>query len=362
MKRSRISIVLVVAAVWSACSDGTDIEVPASLEIISGAGQVAARGHALRTPVVVRVLDEAGDPISSVTVSFTPSNGGMADPAAAQSDADGMVETRWTLGGAIAGFQTLTIDTRAELQETVMAEALSPCDPSGWFDLTDDAPVTGEVDELGCDLGLGGSSDVYRLESDRMSAVELRQTGGAELDPFLTLRSLEAPELLLAENDDDPDVPFALDAHLRVLLPAGTHAVAAGSFDDTRGPYSLSVSSVPSEVDDCLTWWVLPGVVTSQNLESTDCEEGGVILDRMTVYLNAGETLRVDMTSTIFDSFIELRNANGFLVASDDDSGEGFNARLSYTAASGGPRVIGASSFSTGRTGPYEISVSVDGR
>ncbi|HEU0015526.1 MAG TPA: Ig-like domain-containing protein, partial [Longimicrobium sp.] len=101
---------------------------PASLTVVSGNAQAAPPGATLHQPVVVRVTDAEGNPVPGVTVSFAAGGGGSANPATAQTDADGRAETRWTLGAGV-GSHTLSI-TAGALSAQATATAPPPLAPA----------------------------------------------------------------------------------------------------------------------------------------------------------------------------------------------------------------------------------------
>lgn len=69
------------------------------LRYVSGDAQQAAPGAQLTDPLVVQVVDAAGNPVANETVTFTVrGGGGTPAPVSAPSGADGRAETRWTLG------------------------------------------------------------------------------------------------------------------------------------------------------------------------------------------------------------------------------------------------------------------------
>jgi hypothetical protein len=69
------------------------------LRYVAGDGQTGEPDQALGAPLRVEVLDGAGDPVAGVTVLFdVASGGGTVDPATASTDAQGRVQTEWTLG------------------------------------------------------------------------------------------------------------------------------------------------------------------------------------------------------------------------------------------------------------------------
>jgi len=97
---------------------------PAAVEAMDGESQHANAGTALPQQVVFRVLSKKGRPVPGATVRFRGVNGvGSAEPATANSDNQGRVRTRWTLGD-LAGVQHLlvTVDG-ADSSTTIAAEA-----------------------------------------------------------------------------------------------------------------------------------------------------------------------------------------------------------------------------------------------
>lgn len=78
------------------------------LELVSGSAQSGPPGAPLPEPLRVRALSDAGQPAAGVTVNFAAAaGGGSVAPAAPVTDASGIAETRWTLGGAL-GAQSVT--------------------------------------------------------------------------------------------------------------------------------------------------------------------------------------------------------------------------------------------------------------
>jgi len=77
------------------------------LELTSGDEQSAAPDAELADPLVVRLVDEAGDGVRGQAVAWVVAvGGGAAAPASSDTDADGFASTTWTLGQKI-GLQTL---------------------------------------------------------------------------------------------------------------------------------------------------------------------------------------------------------------------------------------------------------------
>ncbi len=84
-------------------------EPAAAIRIVAGGGQRAFTGRTLDKPLVIRVLDTSGLPVSSVSVNFATTPGsGRVNPSTAATDRNGEVAVEWTMGSA-AGIQTLMV-------------------------------------------------------------------------------------------------------------------------------------------------------------------------------------------------------------------------------------------------------------
>ena len=72
---------------------------PNTLELVSGNNQSAARGAELQDPLVVRLLDGAGNGVPNRAVSWVvATGGGSVSAVSSNTDENGRASTRWTLG------------------------------------------------------------------------------------------------------------------------------------------------------------------------------------------------------------------------------------------------------------------------
>jgi hypothetical protein len=74
--------------------------------------------------------------------------------------------------------------------------------------------------------------------------------------------------------------------------------------------------------------------------------------------LQAAESITITMKSSDFDAYLEMRNSDGTLLASNDDGAGGTNAKLRFTASSTGFYQIWARSLTAFRTGQYIIEAT----
>lgn len=100
------AIVTATADGMSAHAALTVAATPAAITAITGSSQRAVAGSALPQPILVRVTSRRGRPVEGALVQFRAPGGGVVEPAASLTDAEGRARTSWTLGDA-PGRQTL---------------------------------------------------------------------------------------------------------------------------------------------------------------------------------------------------------------------------------------------------------------
>lgn len=71
-----------------------------------------------------------------------------------------------------------------------------------------------------------------------------------------------------------------------------------------------------------------------------------------------GQRLAIDMASSAFDPFLAVRDADGFLIGTDDDGGEGLNAQLHVILPRSGTYRVIATSIILNARGWYTLAVS----
>jgi hypothetical protein len=82
-------------------------------------------------------------------------------------------------------------------------------------------------------------------------------------------------------------------------------------------------------------------------------------IDNYTLNLRSSKSIeiRADRTDSSFDPFLELRNSSGMTIATDDDGGEGLNAKI-VSSLSPGSYTIAVKAYNVNTTGSYNLSVS----
>jgi hypothetical protein len=199
----------------------------------------------------------------------------------------------------------------------------------------------GDVDWYGIEL-IEGRAYRFNLES-----------GDGTLDPMLTLYNSEGAQI--AADDDGGSNTNAYLSYTPVV--GGIHYVAASAYENAgAGAYTLRI--VDTEV---------PGTQATDEYLAADGDDrlsridipGD--LDTYSVTLEAGVRYTIEVRGAgdnpLADPFVAVLDQSGNRVASDDDSGPGLDARVTFTAESADIFYIQASGLG-GATGTYRVSIA----
>jgi photosystem II stability/assembly factor-like uncharacterized protein len=106
---------------------------------------------------------------------------------------------------------------------------------------------------------------------------------------------------------------------------------------------------------------IAAGQTIEGNLTTSDCL-GPVRTtsyhDRFTFTGAVGRTYYIEMGSAAFDTYLVLKGPGGTVVAEDDNTAGGTNARIRYTASAAGTYTVEATSAAAAATGSYSIRLA----
>jgi hypothetical protein len=94
--------------------------------------------------------------------------------------------------------------------------------------------------------------------------------------------------------------------------------------------------------------------------DSVDPDDGRFRCKLYQVDLQAGRTYQIDMTTPnpqLFDPFLRLEDANGAVLAQDDDGGGNLNARILFRPNFNGSYIVVATCFAPGMFGTYTLTI-----
>ena len=315
-----------------------------------GAAQGANVGSALPIAPVVRVVNGNGQAVSGTTVFFEPFQGsGSVTGSSASTDADGRAAVGgWTLGSV--GENTLR--ARVNGVTPLVITAVGRC--VAGTGLAIDASATGSLGSGDCRFAGNQYTDRYTFTTSTQVAVRFTQRSAFH-DAFL---ELQGPGNVVAANDDSSAT--TQNSSFRVLLAPGSYDLHPSSYEAAEtGAYTVLASAAPESEPGCETIFAVPGITTVQTIANDDCPTGNFRFDRFVLYLHAGRTYTVNMTSVNVDAFLEIYrdDAQQPSASHDDISGTNTNARITFDPPVSGYYQVRASHSRAADRGSYTLSI-----
>jgi len=304
---------------------------------MSGAGDTPVEDTYLRlydaTGTLVTTDDDSG-PDTDALLAFSPTTTGTYYVAAGSYD------------DSETGGYSLTMTATPVIVDGV------PADTSTGASVTVGGTYSGVIDGE-------GDRDWIRVElvEGQTYRIELNGAETSTLsDPFLNL--YDATGTLVAWDDDSG--PGTDSLLVFTATGTGPFYIGAGAYGDLgAGAYTVSVTETAAPVD-------LPADTTTPVTLSIAGSYTGSLetpgdQDWIRVELVAGQFYRISLegagASPMSDPFLSLFDADGTLIASNDDGGDGFNALLGFTPTVSGTYYLGVGSAADTDTGSYEISL-----
>jgi hypothetical protein len=178
--------------------------------------------------------------------------------------------------------------------------------------------------------------------------------GGTLGDPYLELYN---PSGSYVTYDDDSGEGL----NSRIVTTAaytGYYTLRASSYTSGYGSYTLSAAYTSGSGGGGGGGGGYTGSSITPGSYATGAFYSSYGYVDHSIYLYAGSTYTFSLIgSSLADPYLELFGTSGSLVASDDDSGDGYNSLLTYTASSTGYHTLRVSSYTTGY-GSYTLYAS----
>ena len=373
---------MVFALASIACDGGSSVDprVPTTIVATTSTSLTAAASSVVSPAPSVLVTDQNAEPLAGVTVEFVvTAGGGSVTGGSVATDASGIATVgSWSLGPN-AGPNTLsaTAPSLSPVVFTATGTTVSQPPPPP----PPPPPTACEartVHTVGTTTaGSLASSDCQLVDGTFVTYVDFFSTTAGEARAYLfrqtasfdTYLFLATPDLaVIAENDDESAT--STNSAIKALLPVGSYLLGASSFDaKVTGDYSISSATAPTTVTGCERVFVTKKVTTTQGIEPGDClrstpPAAPIYADAYLIFLRAGQSLNVTMTSVQVDAFLELVQIddlvqlNGPVVATNDNrDGSTKDAELSFTATASAYYRIIARTGVTSQTGSYTLNV-----
>jgi len=230
--------------------------------------------------------------------------------------------------------------------------------------------------------------------SGALTVSDLQWSDGARYDPYIffgqagqlvtiLMTSTDFDSYLILQDQNGNQVAFnddgggGLNAQISQALPfTGTYRVIAKAYArDRYGNYMLTIGGSGAVAMNTPTPIAAPTAIVSNpnqlpamgtiganqqvtgNLTPADQHWDNKPIQLWSFACNAGQALEMDILST-WDNYGLLFDPMGNIVARDDDTGEGLNARISYVCTVAGIYRLGITAYSPStQTGAYTLQV-----
>lgn len=214
--------------------------------------------------------------------------------------------------------------------------------------------------ETGDLSGRRGFEDHWSFRGEQGQLARVDVISAPRFDNYVMLLRDGMP---LDSNDDSGD---DTNARLMTILPAtGTYTIVVSKFSQggSGGRYSVALALSDAPAGAGRVERLTPGQRVSGRLESGDRpRSGGGYQDVWEFDGRANMDVLIEMHSGDFDSYLEVRDSEGAIVAENDDSGDGQDALILTRLRQGGRYRVIARSYGDGESGGYyELTLSLGG-
>lgn len=187
--------------------------------------------------------------------------------------------------------------------------------------------------------------DFYRLEVDEGERVNILAESD-QLDTYLIIR-LPNGEQVVNDDANGRDAGYSFTAS-----EAGVAEIGVTTFsENSTGNYVLSLTEVaPPPV-------VEVGRTITAQLQPSDDTIGGKLSDLYALEGSAGQSVRVQVSSEDFDTYLIARSTTGY-TEENDDGADGTNSAIDYLFSGEETLEIQVTSWRGDSTGSYTLEIS----
>lgn len=242
--------------------------------------------------------------------------------------------------------------------DIALALATAPAGAGQVARITPGQSVSGRLEAGDRTRGEGGAYEDWFEFEGRAGQQVTMEMRSPDFDTYLELH--DAAGAVLAQDDDGLD---GTDSFIMTSLPAnGRYRIVARSFGESAatGLYDLALAVAAPAAPAGRLGELRVGQTVGGRLEYGDSVLGDSTY--ADIYLYRAESdgnIAVELSSSDFDAYLILRDADGRTIATDDDgASSGTNALIIASVAAGRTYRILANSFGTERsTGTYRVSL-----
>lgn len=344
-----------VSGLVTAVGDGT-ATITAAVEGRTGSATVTVRSPVATVTVTpgTSALQVGSAPVTLQAAMFSATGVSLPGRAVTWSSSNVLVATVTQAGVLTAvGPGTATITATSEGRSGTASVTVAAPDPCAAFrPIAIGGTFNGTLAPADCRLSDGTALQKFQLTIPTATPIEIEMRSSA-VDSYLFL--IDAGNQVVAENDDGGP---GTDARIMRVLNAGTYTVVVNAYDpETYGAYSLTVRPGSAACFSARTATFPVGVNGQLSTTGSCRNDDDSYSDVYQFTLAARTNVAVDMKSGTVDSYLRVFDAQGQLVAQDDDGGPaGLDARAAGQLEAGTYFVM--ASARPNQVGTYRLDVT----
>lgn len=320
------------------------VTVTAPVATVTVAPASATIAVGATTTLTATARDASGGTLTGRAITWSTSAANIAT-----------VSTSGVVTGVAAGTATITAasEGRTGTAAVTVSGATAPACSATARTLTLGATSSGSLSSNDCKLSDGSYYQKWDLTLTSSTTVQIDLTSTV-FDAYLFL--FDANGVFLTQDDDGGG---GSNSRITRTLPAGRYRIYVNTFN--AGEVGNFTIAARTSNGACINVAALtsPATVNGTLSSTASCLlSDGSYADRYTLRPAAKTTYTIDLISSAFDAYLFARDTAGTMLAFDDNTGGGTNARLSLTVEANNTVTLYANSFLAAQTGAYRLTVS----
>lgn len=293
-----------------------NVRTPVSTVVVTPATSTLTLGGATSQLTAV-ARDGNGATLTGRTIAWSSTNSGVASVSAS-----GLVTA------VAAGTTTISATSEGKVGTAAITVVSDPCSTVRTLNIGQ--TFTGALAAADCRLSDNSAIQSFTFTLATETVLEIEMTSTA-VDAYLFVADNAGNTVV-----EDDDGGTGTNARVLRSFPAGKYFVFANAYNaNSFGAYQLSLKLAPTacSLGRAIT---IPSSTNATLSVANSCKlNDKSYLDRYELTLTTRQTVRMDMISTVVDSYLLLLDNNGKLVAQDDDAGAGVNAHIEVQLEAG---------------------------
>lgn len=218
--------------------------------------------------------------------------------------------------------------------------------------------VQGSLDAGSLKLDDGSYFDLYRYDSRGNETIVILMES-SDFDAYLMLGTLDGGNFNQLASDDDGGGGTNSRIEYQITS-SGSYYIRANTLEaDQTGNYTLRLQSagLTNTLAGSVKELAIGRTITDRLNSSNEVLSDGSYAQRYRIQLTQNQVVQITLQGDDFDAYLMLQDDTGAVVAQDDDSAGGTDARIDFTAPKTGAYTVIVNSLGREQEGEFALFV-----